>query len=270
MEGGDVTEGGTFDDNVRHSITKLSHFHFATNELAKKRILNMGEEKWRVKNFGYPVIDLIKDKNYATPDEISKRLRVSLNKPIVIFTLHPIPIEKQRNLKNLKNCLKALEKASKKEINIIITNPNSDMGGDEYLKVFSKYKNKKNFKIYDLLGRYYYHGILSLIKKIKLPVVCVGNSSSGIKETAIFGCPTINIGNRQNGRLRSNNIIDVEYNSKKIFKGIMKCIFDKNFKKKCENSKNVYGGGDTGKKVVNFLENIQLIKEKILLKKFNE
>ena len=72
LEGGDVTEGGTFDDNVRHAITKLSHFHFTTNEMAKNRIISMGEEKWRVKNFGYPAIDLIKDSNFATPEEIKK------------------------------------------------------------------------------------------------------------------------------------------------------------------------------------------------------
>ena len=268
LEGGDLTEGGTFDDNVRHAITKLSHFHFTTNEMAKKRIMRMGEEKWRVRNFGYPAIDLIRDENFAKPEEISKKLNISLKKPIVIFTLHPIPIE-QKNFKiNIKNCLIALEKISTKDVDIIITNPNSDRGGDTFLKILKKYKNKKNFKIYESLGRYYYHGILSLIKKLNIPIVCVGNSSSGIKETAIFGCPTVNIGQRQDGRLRSNNIIDVSYESKKIFNAINKCIKDKTFKKKCIKSKNVYGGGDTGKKIVNFIEKLNFDKKKIIIKKF--
>ena len=268
LEGGDLTEGGTFDDNVRHAITKLSHFHFTTNEKAKKRIMRMGEEKWRVRNFGYPAIDLIRDENFAKPEEISKKLNISLKKPIVIFTLHPIPIE-QKNFKiNIKNCLIALEKISTKDVDIIITNPNSDRGGDTFLKILKKYKNKKNFKIYGSLGRYYYHGILSLIKKLNIPIVCVGNSSSGIKETAIFGCPTVNIGQRQDGRLRSNNIIDVSYESKKIFNAINKCIKDKTFKKKCIKSKNVYGGGDTGKKIVNFIEKLNFDKKKIIIKKF--
>ena len=268
LEGGDITEGGTFDDNVRHAITKLSHFHFTTNRMAKKRIISMGEEKWRVKNFGYPAIDLIRDLNYASPEEISKKLNISLKKPIVIFTLHPIPIEQKNFKKNINSCLNALIKVSKLDVNIIITNPNSDRGGDDFLKKLQNYKNKKNFKIFDSLGRYYYHGILSLIKRINLPVVCVGNSSSGIKETAIFGCPTVNIGKRQNGRLRGNNIIDVDYKTTKIFNAIIRSIKNKNFKEKCINAKNVYGGGDTGKKVVNFLEKLDLKKNDILIKKF--
>ena len=268
LEGGDVTEGGTFDDNVRHAITKLSHFHITTNLSAKKRIIKMGEEPWSVKNFGYPVIDLIRDGNYASPNEISKKLNISLKKPIIVFTLHPIPIEEENFDKNIINCLNALEKISLKEVDIIITNPNSDKGGDKILNYIKKMKNKKNFKVYDSLGRYYYHGLFSLIKKKKLPVVCVGNSSSGIKETAIFGCPVVNIGKRQNGRLRSNNVIDVEYKSKKIFTAITKCLFNRKFQKICINSKNVYGGGDTAKKVVNFLENINFKKRKILIKLF--
>ena len=268
IEGGDITEGGTFDDNVRHSITKLCHFHFTTNDMAKERIIRMGEEKWRVKNFGYPVIDLIKGGKFATPGEISKTLKINLNNPIVIFTLHSIPIEEQKFHVNIKNCLKALKKIAKNNINIIITNPNSDRGGDKILNKIKRIKKFKNIKFFNSLGRYYYHGIFSLVKKKKIPVVCVGNSSSGIKETAIFGCPVVNIGKRQNGRLRSDNIIDVDYNYLKIYKSVMKCIYDKNFKKKCLKSKNVYGGGDTAKKIVNFLENLKLKREKILIKKF--
>ena len=162
LEGGDVTEGGTFDDNVRHAITKLSHFHFTTNKFATKRILAMGEEKWRVKNFGYPAIDLIKDSNFYSRRN-KKKLNLSLKKPIVIFTLHPIPISK-KILKNINSCLNT-KKISSKDINIIITNPNSDRGGDEYLKILRNFKNK-NFRINDSLGRYYYHGILSLVKEL--------------------------------------------------------------------------------------------------------
>ena len=138
LEGGDVTEGGTFDDNVRHAITKLSHFHITTNLSAKKRIIKMGEESWRVKNFGYPVIDLIREGNYASPNEISKKLNISLKKPIIVFTLHPIPIEEENFDKNIINCFNALEKISSKEVDIIITNPNSDKGGDKILNYIKK------------------------------------------------------------------------------------------------------------------------------------
>ena len=270
MEGGDITEGGTFDDNVRHAITKLSHLHITTNIKAKNRIIKMGEETWRVKNYGYPVIDLIRNNDYATPQELKNKLRISLNQPIVVFTLHPIPIEENDYVKNIKNCISALEKISKKDVCIIITNPNSDKGGDTILKYLKKLKNKKNFKVNSSLGRYYYHGLFSLIKKIKLPVVCVGNSSSGIKETAVFGCPVVNIGKRQNGRLRGSNVIDVDYNINQIYNATFKSLFNKNYKKKCLKSKNHYGGGNTAEKVLNLIESFKFNKEKIIIKKFNE
>ena len=155
LEGGDITEGGTFDDNVRHAITKLSHLHITTNINAKRRIINMGEESWRVKNFGYPAIDLIRSGNYAKPSEIINKLNLSLTKPIVVFTLHPIPIEEDDFDKNIKSCISALEKISKKNVNIVVTNPNSDKGGDTILKSIKKLKDKKNFKVYGSLGRYY-------------------------------------------------------------------------------------------------------------------
>ena len=101
-------------------------------------------------------------------------------------------------------------------------------------------------------------------------MVCVGNSSSGIKETAIFGCPVVNIGKRQNGRLRSNNVIDVKYNTKQIYAAIFKSLFDNNFKKKCIKSKNYYGGGDTAKKIVNFITRLKFKIKKLIIKKFHE
>ena len=150
LEGGDVTEGGTFDDNVRHAITKLSHLHITTNIEAKKRIISLGEEIWRVKNYGYPVIDLIREGNFATASEIHKNLNLSLNKPIVVFTLHPIPIEEYNFDKNINNCFEALKKISENDVNIILTNPNSDKGGDIILKYLKQFKNKKTSKFMTL------------------------------------------------------------------------------------------------------------------------
>ena len=97
-------------------------------------------------------------------------------------------------------------------------------------------------------------------------MVCVGNSSSGIKETAIFGCPTVNIGTRQKSRLRGNNIIDVDYKKDKIYEAIQKCLFDKSFRKKAYKTHNPYGIGNTGIKIANFLANLKLDK-KLLQKK---
>ena len=105
------------------------------------------------------------------------------------------------------------------------------------------------------------------IDKINNLVVCVGNSSSGIKETAIFKCPVVNIGPRQNGRFRSTNVFDVKYSTNQIYDTILKCIYDMKIRKKCINSKNLYGGGKTGIRITKFIENLKIPKSKILLKK---
>ncbi len=140
IEGGDITEGGALDDSVRHAMTKLSHFHFTTNAEASKRIIAMGEEKWRVKTIGFPAVDLIKNKNYATPKELIKKFNLNLKDKIIIFTQHSITTEYKNTYNQLKASIDALEQIAKKNIKVIITYPNNDIGSDIIIK-FLKKKN---------------------------------------------------------------------------------------------------------------------------------
>jgi len=266
IEGGDKTEGGTLDDSVRHAMTKISHIHITTNDNAKKRIIKLGEEKWRVKNFGYSAMDYVKLKNYAKKNEIENKLNIKITKPIVLFTQHPIPMENEDIKNNFEKIFSSIKRLSKLNIQIIITYPNSDYGGKKIIKKINKLKSIKNIKIVRSLGRYLYHGILALNKKC-VKVICAGNSSSGIKETAIFKCPVVNIGPRQNGRFRSSNVFDAKYDEKQIYEKIFKCIYDERTYKKCLKTKNLYGGGNTGKLIKKFIENLNVSKTKILIKK---
>ena len=266
VEGGDKTEGGTLDDSVRHAMTKLSHIHITTNQNAKERIIKLGEEKWRVKNFGYSAMDYVSQKNYATKNEIEKKFKFKIDCPIILFTQHPVPIENEKLNLNIEKITKAIKKLAKLNIRIIITYPNSDYGGKEIIKKLNSLKKFQNIHIIRSLGRYFYHGILALNKQNR-KVVCVGNSSSGIKETAIFKCPVVNIGPRQNGRFRSTNVLDVNYSTHQIYDTIIKCIYNKKFSKKFVKSKNLYGGGMTGFKIKKFIENFKLPKNKVLIKK---
>ena len=266
IEGGDKTEGGTLDDSVRHAMTKISHIHITTNDNAKKRIIKLGEEKWRVKNFGYSAMDYVKSKNYAKKSEIENKLKIKITKPIILFTQHPIPMENENIQNNFEKILHSIKKLSKLNIQIIITYPNSDYGGKKIIEKINRLKGIKNIKIVRSLGRYLYHGVLALNNK-KIKVVCAGNSSSGIKETAIFKCPVVNIGPRQNGRFRSSNVFDVKYDDKQIYETIFRCINDEKVYKKCLKTKNLYGGGSTGKKIKKFIENLKISKTKILIKK---
>ena len=268
IEGGDITEGGALDDSVRHAMTKLSHLHFTTNHFASKRIIGMGEEKWRVKTVGFTMIDLINRKNFASRKEISRKFNLDTTKPIILFTQHSITTEYDLTNSQISISLKALEKFFDRGIQIICTYPNNDLGGKEIVKILERWKKKFPNKValYKSLGRYYYHGILSIARKKNSSIVCVGNSSSGIKETPVFGCPTVNIGSRQRSRLRGSNVIDVEYDKIKISAAINKCLFDKKFKEKCSKTNNPYGVGNSGKKIANFLAKVKFDK-KLLQKK---
>ncbi len=272
IEGGDITEGGALDDSVRHAMTKLAHLHFTTNQQASNRVLAMGEEDWRVHTVGFPAIDLIAAGNYATPDEIINNLDLDLNKPIVLFTQHSVTTEFDDAKNQVIPSIEAMVKLAGEGVQIICTYPNNDAGGQAIISELDKLDNKEvaGIQVHRSLGRYLYHGVLALAENKKYQIACVGNSSSGIKETAVFGCPTVNIGSRQEGRLRGQNVIDVDYDSSNIVAVVNKCFFDEKFKANCEATDNPYYLGDAGKKIADILSTVplgtEIIRKKMTLK----
>ena len=268
IEGGDLTEGGALDDSVRHAMTKLAHVHFTTNQQASNRLLSMGEESWRVHTAGFPAIDMISEGNYAVENEIVKDLGVDLTRPIILFTQHSVTTEFHKSKTQLKTSLEALKEAAKKGVQCIITYPNNDAGGKQIIECLQELdeENLKNIIVRRSLGRYLYHGILGLALDRNKKIICMGNSSSGIKETPIFGCPTINIGSRQLARLRGDNVLDTEYSSPEILSAIEKCLSDESFREKCHNSENPYYVGGAGKFIANTLDKLS-IDEKLIRKK---
>lgn len=268
IEGGDVTEGGALDDSIRHAMTKLSHIHFTTNDAASNRIKAMGEEEWRVFNTGLPSIDRIVNGAFASSDKIVEKFRLDLDRPIILFTQHSVSTEYENAGFQIDISLEAIANIVKtNEAQVVITSPNNDAGGRRIinrLEIFKKYSNK-SIQVHQTLGSYYYHGILSLAKHPGRRIICAGNSSSGIKETPIFGCPTINIGTRQQGRLRAENVIDVGYNSEEIYTKMVFAIENDEFRKKCSAVKNPYGNGNSGRTIAAILD--KLIIDKKLIQK---
>ena len=263
IEGGDYTEGGALDDSVRHAMTKLAHLHFTTNEPAAERVLKLGEEKWRVFNVGSPSLDLLGDKNYASIDEVQKRIPFDPNKPLLIFTQHSVAIEFDKARKQILPSLQALEYAAKElDCQIIATYPNNDAGSETIIEELEKYNDRAipNFYVTPSLGRYLYHGVLSIA------TAYIGNSSSGIKETPAFSCPCINIGDRQKGRLHADNIINVGYDKSQIINAILRTLEDEKFKEQVNNCNNPYGAGNAGKKITDTLATIP-IDNRLLKKK---
>jgi len=270
VEGGDITQGGTFDDSIRHAITKLSHIHFATNKMSYKNILKLGEEKWRVFNTGLPINDTILSFKKESANNLEKLFNINFYKPLIIFTYHPVAVDIKLIKKYMATSLKALDHLMKyNSCQIIVTYPNNDYGSEFIIQSLKKFARKyiKNFKLVKVLSSYYLHSIIYHGNCGNFAIV--GNSSLGIKEAIAFKCPVVNIGSRQDGRLKPGNVLDVENNLNKIIITTKKALFDKQFKKNCLGEINPYYKKDSGKKIAKILSelkiNKKLLKKKILL-----
>lgn len=268
IEGGDITEGGALDDSVRHAMTKLAHLHFTTNEQAAERVRLLGEEPWRVFNVGFPAVDLIADGIYASPRELAEKYDIDPQRPLIVFTQHSVTTEFEAAAEQVRPSLEAMKVLANDGFQVIITYPNNDAGGKHIVQEIEKLRreNFPNIQVHESLGRYNYHGFLKLCGDSGNGV-CVGNSSSGIKETPVVRCPVVNIGARQQGRLRGDNVIDVGYDKTAILSAVNRAIYDQEFKTQCRNGHNPYGAGNAGKRIADVLAtteiNLPLVQKKM-------
>ncbi len=259
IHGGERSEG-SMDEGIRHSITKLSHVHFVSTEIYKRRVLQLGENKKNVFNVGSLGAEAIKKVKYINKKDLQDLLRINFLKKIILVSFHPETLEKTSNKKNLSNFLQALK--TLQDYTIIFTMPNADIGFNLVYKSINNFvkKNKNSFLIKSLGHQKYF----SLCKHINL---YIGNSSSGIIELPSFNKPTINLGTRQTGRLKPKSVIDCNYDKKNILKKV-KLASSKKFLKKIRNLKNPYFNGFTSKKIVKKLKKINY--KKILYKEFSD
>lgn len=248
------------DDYIRHSITKLSSFHFASNEVYRKRIIQMGEKPKNVILSGSPSVDIIKKINYLSKIELENSLNINFDKKIFVVTYQPVTLNKKKSIYEINNLLVALTKFENH--NIIFTLPNHDRYSDIIIKKIKSYcKKKVNFFYFKSLGHVKY---LSLIK---ISDLVIGNSSSGIIEAPYLNIPTVNVGKRQEGRLMGKSILTCDSNKMAIISTIKKAI---NLKKnKRIFSKKLYGDGNASKKISNFIVKLSS-KDFKLGKKFND
>lgn len=269
IEGGDITEGGALDDSVRHAMTKLAHLHFTTNEEASARVRALGEEGWRVQNVGLPSLDLITAGMFASEEEVCQSLNLDPSRPVILFCQHSVTTEFDEAAEQVKPALRTLTRLASQGYQIIITYPNNDAGGMGIIRELQKFEQNPvaNIQVTKSLGRRRFHGVLNLIGKHR--GVFVGNSSAGIKETPAFGCPAINIGSRQKGRLRAQNVIDVSYGDAELENAIIRCVEDEAFREQCRTCANPYGSGQAGPKIAEVLATIpidkQLLQKKMLI-----
>lgn len=252
--GGELTS--TVDDVARHAVTKLSHIHFVATKKSAQRIIRMGEDLWRVHIVGSPGLDSILNGKLISQKEIARRYNLNLSKPILLVIQHPAAevADADKQMKETMEAIKELGYLT------IVVYPNADPGGRKIIQVIEKYRKYPFIKIYRNIPHIDY---LSLMRVAK---VMIGNSSSGIVEVPSFKLPVVNIGEREEGRERADNIINVGYNKKQIIKAVKKAIFDKKFRQKLKKCKSPYGDGKAGAKIVKILNEIKIDK-KLLNKK---
>ena len=268
VEGGDKTEGGALDDSVRHAMTKLAHLHFATNADAAWRIRAMGEEPWRVHDVGLPVIDRIRAGDYPAPEAVAEALGLDLSRPVILFTQHAIATEAGRAVEQLEPCLAALERAmAEHRAQVVATYPNNDDGGRAIIARLEEWaEGREGVILRRSLGRALYHGTLNVAGRVTRGL-CMGNSSSGLKETPAFACPTINVGNRQSGRLAGENVMHVGTDADALVEAITACITDEALRTRAATCENPYGDGYTGPRVAKVLAETDLAAPALLQKK---
>jgi GDP/UDP-N,N'-diacetylbacillosamine 2-epimerase (hydrolysing) len=252
IHGGEITEGA-IDEQIRHSITKMSYLHFCSTEAYCQRVIQMGEDPLRVFNTGAPGIDNILNFKLLSKTKLEKQIDWKFSDKTALFTYHPETLLNNDLVSDLNEILRVLEESS---LSVLFTYSNADIGGkviNKNLEIFCK-KNPKRFKIFKNLGNLKYLSAMSHVNLL------IGNSSSGIIESASFGKSTINIGNRQAGRMKGNNVID---SSIKDLNKSIKLALSLNFIKQCRDIKNIYGIGEASIKIVK-----ELINQPLSAKKF--
>ncbi len=250
LHGGEITEGA-FDEAIRHSITKMSHLHFtATNEY-KNRVIQLGEHPKRVFNVGGMGIENIKRLKLLDKSEFEKSIDFKLNRRNILVTFHPVTLETATAQEQFNQLLKAIDKLE--DTNIIFTKANSDTDGRIINKMIDKYvsKNKAKAVSFTSLGQLRYLSALQYID------AAVGNSSSGLIEAPSFKIGTINIGDRQKGRIKAKSVIDCKPYKKNISDSFDK-LYSKKFQEVLKDVVNPYGDGCASKKIIKELKSINL------------
>ncbi|MCU1301207.1 MAG: UDP-N-acetylglucosamine 2-epimerase, partial [Candidatus Sulfotelmatobacter sp.] len=198
IEGGEISEGA-IDDAVRNALTKMSHIHFASTEKARGRIISMGEESWRVHRAGAPSLDHVRRSKLHTRSELERDLKLDLAKPTMIVAYHPVTIAKD-TIYEASSLFAALSERTEQ---ILFCYPNADAGSRSLIEQTRRFLEAgSSGRIFVNLSAVVYWSLLASVD------LMVGNSSSGIMETASLPLPTVNVGLRQHGRERARNVID--------------------------------------------------------------
>lgn len=257
MHGGNVTEGA-IDELVRHAITKMSHLHLVSLDVHADRVLQMGEENWRVHVVGVPAIDDILDAATLTVQQTSDAIHLDIRKPTLLVCFHPVTLEVEDIPWQTENLISAVENSG---LQAVITYPNADRGHAVIVEAVKKFaaRNEK-VRLIQNAGNELFGSLMRHCRAM------VGNSSSGLVEAGSFRLPAVNIGTRQEGKLKPAHVIDCGTKAREIAAGIDRALSDE-FRASIAGLRNPYGDGNAGPRAAAVLKGVAL-DGRLLRKKF--
>lgn len=243
IQGGEVT--GSIDESIRHAMSKFSHIHFPATQDAKNRLMRLGENPKDIYVTGCPSIDVLVNTPYMAKEELEKEFDVDFSKPLLLMIQHPVTTEAKSSLDQIKETINAIKN---KGVQAIVLLPNNDAG---HANIIEEIK-KSGLKWLPSLST------IQFVNLYRNAWALIGNSSSGIHETPSLKIPAINIGNRQMGRERAANVIDVPNEQALIEEAIEKALFDEDFRHFVRDIENPYGIGNSAETIVHLLKTIDL------------
>lgn len=253
IAGGDTTEGA-YDESIRHAITKMAHLHFVTNELSAMRVRQLGEDPGSIHVVGNPGLDHLKRRALLDEPALEAALGAPLGARNVLVTFHPVTLEPTEGARQQEELLAALESLPS-DVVLWFTRPNADAGGRELSRRLDTWANgRARVHVFDSLGQLRY---LSLMSKVDL---VLGNSSSGLYEAPSFRVPTVDVGDRQRGRLRAASVLHCEPE-----RGEIELAIERAFALDCSDVVNPYGDGEAAHRIVGALRDV--LVRRIELKK---
>ncbi len=259
LHGGEITEGA-IDDSIRHCLTKLSHFHFVATEAYRARVLQLGEEPWRVVVTGALSIDNVLEVPRLSPADFKREYGVSREDQFLLVTFHPVTREYTLTAQHVQELLAALTRCNRP---ILFTSPNADTHGKIIADALADYVTKnKSARLVPNLGTRAY------LTAMAEAAAMVGNSSSGLIEAASFSLPVVNVGNRQAGRFSGDNVIHVPCERDAIFHGVEQALSG-GFRQRTSGMTNPYGDGQAAARMIHALENLP-DADKLLHKRFHD
>lgn len=244
--GGDNTS--TIDNSVRHAITRLAHLHFAATDASRERLVGSGEAAWRCFNAGAPALDAILARDFDSREETYRRLDLDANRPVQVVILHPESLHEEDAARQMEL---VLETSLDESYQTVVIYPNADAGGRQMIEVIERHRGRPGFHIHPSLP---YNDYLHLLRHADL---LIGNSSSGILEAPSFGLPVLNLGDRQRGREKAGNILDIPFEASAIGSALQTARSDSDFLALAGKAQNPYDKGGCGRKILETLRSIE-------------